>query len=88
MAISSLFILDVKGRVIINRDYRGDVSPKCAERFMAKLTELEGDSKLTPIIYDDAGISYVYLTVRTMQGRTWACMPMHAHAPASAHVLH
>lgn len=86
MAISSLFILDVKGRVIINRDYRGDVSPKCAERFMAKLTELEGDSKLTPIIYDDAGISYVYLTVRTALGM--ACMPMHAHAPASAHVLH
>lgn len=62
--ISALFILDLKGRVIINRDYRGDVSSKCVERFMNKLNELEGDSKLAPIIYDDAGVSYIYLTVR------------------------
>lgn len=61
--ISAVFILDVKGRIIVSRDYRGDISPKCAERFMTKINELEGDSKLTPIIYDDAGISYVYLTV-------------------------
>jgi AP-1 complex subunit mu len=40
--ISALFILDTKGRVIINRDYRGDVSPKCVERFMAKLNEVGG----------------------------------------------
>jgi AP-1 complex subunit mu len=66
--LSALFILDVKGRVIIHRDYRGDISPKCSERFMAKLNELEGDSKLTPVIYDDAGISYVYLTVREPAG--------------------
>ena len=66
--ISAIFILDTKGRVIIHRDYRGDISPKCSERFMARLNELEGDSKLTPVIYDDAGISYVYLTVRAPDG--------------------
>uniref|UniRef100_A0A7R9V8N0 MHD domain-containing protein n=1 Tax=Chlamydomonas euryale TaxID=1486919 RepID=A0A7R9V8N0_9CHLO len=64
--ISALFILDVKGRVIINRDYRGDVSPKCVERFMNKLNELEGDSQLAPIIYDEAGVSYIYLTVSNL----------------------
>ena len=61
--ISAIFILDFKGRVIISRDYRGDISQKCSERFMTKINELEGDSKLTPVIYDDAGVSYVYLTV-------------------------
>ena len=64
--ISAIFILDLKGRIIVSRDYRGDISPKCAERFMAKINELEGDSKLTPVIYDDAGISYIYLTVRSV----------------------
>jgi|LauGreDrversion4_1035100.scaffolds.fasta_scaffold240490_2 hypothetical protein len=61
--ISAILILDFKGRVIISRDYRGDISQKCAERFMTKINELEGDSKLTPVIYDDAGVSYIYLTV-------------------------
>ncbi|KAL6756488.1 Mu1-adaptin [Haematococcus lacustris] len=60
MAISAIFFLDVKGRVIVHRDYRGDISPKYAERFMTKLTELEENSKLTPIIADE-GVSYIYL---------------------------
>mmetsp|Transcript_34508 Transcript_34508/g.76668 ORF Transcript_34508/g.76668 Transcript_34508/m.76668 type:complete len:426 (-) Transcript_34508:874-2151(-) len=64
--ISAIFILDVKGRVIISRDYRGDISPKCAERFMTRLNELEVESKLTPIIHDEAGISFVYLTVSNL----------------------
>lgn len=62
--ISAVYLLDQKGKVIISRDYRGDVNSKCAERFMAKLSELEGDSRLTPIIYDELGVSYVYITVR------------------------
>lgn len=58
--ISAIFFLDVRGRTIIHRDYRGDVSPKCAEKFMTKLNELEEAGKVTPIFNDD-GVSYVYL---------------------------
>jgi AP-1 complex subunit mu len=36
MAASALFILDLKGRVILSRDYRGDVPLKFAERFVVK----------------------------------------------------
>ncbi|MEW5313386.1 MAG: hypothetical protein WDW38_004957 [Sanguina aurantia] len=60
MAVSAIFFLDVKGRVIVFRDYRGDVSPKYAEKFMAKINEMEENGKLTPVIYDE-GVSYVYL---------------------------
>lgn len=60
MAISAIFFLDVKGRVIIYRDYRGDVSPKYADKFMTKINELEDVGKLSPILYDD-GVTYVYL---------------------------
>ena len=38
-AASALFLLDIKGRVLIWRDYRGDVSALDAERFFTKLIE-------------------------------------------------
>lgn len=38
-AVSALFLLDIKGRVLIWRDYRGDVSAVQAERFFTKLIE-------------------------------------------------
>ena len=64
-SISALFFLDVKGRVIIYRDYRGDISPKYAERFMTKINELEENSKLSPIISDE-GVTYIYLQVSNL----------------------
>ena len=46
MATSAIFILDLKGRVILSRDYRGDVPAKCVDRFIAKLGELEEQGKV------------------------------------------
>lgn len=40
-AASALFLLDIKGRVLVWRDYRGDVSAAQAERFFSKLIEKE-----------------------------------------------
>ena len=40
-AVSSLFLLDIKGRVLVWRDYRGDVSALQAERFFTKLLDKE-----------------------------------------------
>jgi hypothetical protein len=40
-AASALFLLDIKGRVLIWRDYRGDVSATQAERFFTKFIEKE-----------------------------------------------
>ncbi|RWW86035.1 hypothetical protein BHE74_00005249 [Ensete ventricosum] len=40
-AVSALFLLDIKGRVLIWRDHRGDVSTVQAERFFTKLIEKE-----------------------------------------------
>ena len=49
MAASALFILDLKGRVILSRDYRGDISAKSIERFISKVSELEetGERRLS-----------------------------------------
>lgn len=40
-AASALFLLDIKGRILVWRDYRGDVSSVQAERFFTKLIEKE-----------------------------------------------
>lgn len=45
-AASALFLLDIKGRVLVWRDYRGDVSAAQAERFFTKLIEKEVFSDL------------------------------------------
>jgi hypothetical protein len=49
-AVSALFLLDMKGRVLVWRDYRGDVSALQAERFFTKLLdkEVSGQSVLAP----------------------------------------
>jgi len=60
MSASAVFILDVKGRVLISRDYRGDIPASKAERFMQKLLEVENESELTPMIYDE-GVTYTYI---------------------------
>lgn len=65
MTVSALFFLDVKGKIIIFRDYRGDVSPKCVDKFMSKVNELEESAKLSPIIVHD-GITYIYVQVSNL----------------------
>ncbi|XP_042413268.1 AP-1 complex subunit mu-2-like isoform X1 [Zingiber officinale] len=60
-AVSALFLLDIKGRVLIWRDYRGDVSAVQAERFFTKLIEKEVDPEShSPVAIDD-GISYMFI---------------------------
>mmetsp|Transcript_14200 Transcript_14200/g.35942 ORF Transcript_14200/g.35942 Transcript_14200/m.35942 type:complete len:429 (-) Transcript_14200:125-1411(-) len=61
MATSAIFVLDLKGKVIIYRDYRGDVPISYADRFIEKVTELEDAGKMSPIIHDDDGVTYLYL---------------------------
>jgi Clathrin adaptor complex small chain len=60
-AASAIFILDLKGKVLLSRDYRGDVPVKFAERFITKLSVLEEAGQLSPIIYDDEGVTYLYI---------------------------
>ena len=38
-AASALFLLDMKGRVLVWKDYRGDVSASQVEKFFSKLID-------------------------------------------------
>jgi len=59
MSASALFIMDLKGKILISRNYRGDVPMSASEKFTKHLLEDE-ESTLTPIITDD-GITFVYI---------------------------
>lgn len=63
MACSAVFVLDLKGKAILMRDYRGDVpTAKAPEKFMNILNELEETSRLTPVIYDESErLTYMYV---------------------------
>jgi len=60
MTISALFILDAKGKIIISRDYRGDVRVNCVDRFVQRLIDVEEEANLKPVFEED-GINYIYV---------------------------
>ncbi|MCD7463857.1 AP-1 complex subunit mu-1 [Datura stramonium] len=60
-AASALFLLDMKGRCLISRDYRGDISAQQVEKFFTKLLEKEGDLESHgPICYEN-GVNYMFI---------------------------
>ncbi|KAE8716558.1 AP-1 complex subunit mu-1 [Hibiscus syriacus] len=85
-AASALFLLDIKGRVLVWRDYRGDVSAAQAEKFFTKLIEKEGDPQSqNPVVYDN-GVTYmfiqhsnVYLMIATRQNCNAASLLFFLH---------
>lgn len=50
MSSSAIYILDVKGKVLISRNYRGDVDLGIIDKFMPLLMEKEEEGMLTPLL--------------------------------------
>ncbi|XP_058685007.1 AP-1 complex subunit mu-2 isoform X2 [Poecile atricapillus] len=50
MAASALFILDLKGKPLISRNYKGDVGLGEIENFMGVLQQREEEGTLTPVL--------------------------------------
>ncbi|KAI6232941.1 AP-1 complex subunit mu-1-I [Aphelenchoides fujianensis] len=60
MACSAIFVLDLKGKVIISRNYRGDIDMNVIEKFIPMLVEMEEEGLQAPIIdHDDATFVFV-----------------------------
>ena len=43
MGVSAVFALDMKGKPIISRDYRGDVPLSCTETFIRHLQDVDSE---------------------------------------------
>lgn len=59
MACSAVFIMDLKGKIIISRNYRGDIPMSVSEKFTKHINE-DDEGQLTPVITDD-GYTFLYV---------------------------
>ncbi|CAI4229977.1 unnamed protein product [Auanema sp. JU1783] len=50
MSSSAIFILDLKGKTVIARNYRGDVDMGVIDKFMPLLMDMEEDGQMSPVI--------------------------------------
>ncbi|KAL8605872.1 AP-1 complex subunit mu-1 [Nucella lapillus] len=60
MSASAIYILDVKGKVLISRNYRGDIDMSVIDKFMPLLMEGEDDSNVTPILTHGT-VTFLYI---------------------------
>lgn len=59
MPAHAIYILDVKGKVILTRNYRGDLPHNVAQRFISRFLE-EEEVSLKPVILDE-DVSFIYI---------------------------
>lgn len=60
---SQIHFLDIKGKPLLSRDYKGDIPPNTIEKFPMLLLELENtidDGEYKPFI-NDQGINYIFI---------------------------
>ncbi|KAJ9080359.1 AP-1 adaptor complex mu subunit Apm1 [Entomophthora muscae] len=57
---SAVFVLDVKGKILISRNYRGDIPMTAIEKFMPLLLAAEEEDNATPILTTH-GVHYLYI---------------------------
>ncbi|KAJ4460394.1 Adaptor protein complex 1 (AP-1) [Paratrimastix pyriformis] len=59
MCVSAIFVLDLQGKVILCRNYRGDVPLSAADKFVERVVE-EEESQVKPV-FTEGGITYTYI---------------------------
>lgn len=59
---SAIFFLDLKGKPLLSRNYRGDIPMSAVERFPLLLLEAEEESSVVPPCFSRNGINYLYIT--------------------------
>ena len=61
MVASAVFIMDLKGKVIISRNYRGDIPMNVSDKFSLHIQEKD-EMELRPVFTLD-GVTYAYIKV-------------------------
>ncbi|XP_065176762.1 AP-1 complex subunit mu-1 [Sycon ciliatum] len=60
MSTSAIFVLDLKGKVLISRNYRGDVDMTVIDKFLPLVLESEDEGSSAPIIVME-NVTFVYI---------------------------
>ncbi len=64
LGCSAIYFLDQKGKIIISRDYRGEVNSSITERFQRKVLEL--DERLIKPVFTEKDITYIWIRVNNI----------------------
>lgn len=59
---SAIFFLDLKGKPLLSRNYRGDIPLSAVEKFPLLLLEAEEETSVVPPCFSRHGINYLYIT--------------------------
>ncbi len=58
---SAIFALDLKGKVLISRNYRGDIPMSAVEKFMPLVLEAEEEQQAPTPCFTHEGVNYLYI---------------------------
>ncbi|KAK9324127.1 Mu homology domain-containing protein [Lipomyces orientalis] len=58
---SAIFFLDLKGKPLLSRNYRGDVPMSAVDKFPILLLDAEEESSVVPPCFSHEGINYLYI---------------------------
>lgn len=58
---SAIFFLDLKGKTLLARNYRGDIPMSAVEKFPVLLLDAEEESSAVPPCFSHEGINYLYI---------------------------
>ena len=58
---SLIAILDLKGKSLIQRSYRDDVSPSCVEKFLPIMLEQEDEGHQESPCFSRDGVNYMHI---------------------------
>ncbi|RHZ67224.1 hypothetical protein Glove_302g36 [Diversispora epigaea] len=58
---SAVFVLDLKGKVLISRNYRGDIPMSAVEKFMPLVLEAEEEQQAPTPCFTHEGVNYLYI---------------------------
>ena len=64
LGCSAIYFIDQKGKIIISRDYRGDMSSTITERFQRKVLELD-ERTLKPVL-TDRDVTFIWIRVNNI----------------------
>ena len=64
LGCSAIYFLDQKGKIIISRDYRGEVGSNITEKFQRKVLEL--DDRLVKPVFTERDVTYMWIRVNNI----------------------
>ena len=88
MPASAVYFLDLAGRVILHRDYRGDIPLSLVERLVAHIGDLEEAGRMTPVLHFK-GVTFVVvpLAVGFAISLTWSDSTEYWLSRSSRHLI-